>query len=214
MALPSGSTAIPGWTVVGDQITWLLSGSQSFGSTPFGSLFLDLTGTHDNSSYGGVAQTITTTPALTYTVSVSVGVNQNDPFGIGSKSILVTAGTSSKSFTFTPSGTGMQWSNFYFSFIATSSSTPLSIVGTSSGSGNQSLFFDNVSVLAGSPALTIAPAAPGQVTVSWLPDIPGYLLQESPNLSAVSWTNSASGVTNPITVLVAFPNRFYRLYHP
>ncbi len=135
MVLPSGSTAIAGWTVVGDQITWLLSGSQSFGSTPFGSLFLDLTGTHDNSSYGGVAQTITTTPAQPYTVSVSIGVNQNDLGGNGSKSILATAGTSSKSFTFTPSGAGMQWSNFNFSFVATSSSTSLSIVGTSSGSG-------------------------------------------------------------------------------
>jgi hypothetical protein len=214
MVLPAGSTAIAGWTVIGDQITWLLSGSQSFGSTPFGSLFVDLTGTHDNNSYGGIAQTISTTPGQTYTVSVSIGVNQNDAGGIGSKSVSVTAGSSGTAFTFTPTGTGMQWGSFNFSFVATTSSTSISILGTSSGTGNQSLFFDHVSVLAGFPTLTIAPATPGHVTISWLPDIPGYLLQESPRLSPVLWTNSPSGVTNPITIPTTSPDRFYRLLHP
>jgi hypothetical protein len=214
MVLPSGSSSIPGWTVIGDQITWLLSGSQSFGSTPFGSFFLDLTGTHDNTSYGGVSQMIATTPDQTYTVSVSIGVNQNDLGGNGSKSVSVTAGSSNKSFTFPSSGTGMQWNSFDFSFVAASSSTLLTIVGTSSGSGNQSLFFDNVSVLAGFPMLTIVPASPGQVTISWSPDIPGYSLQQNATLSPTSWTNSSSGVTNPITIPVASSSQFYRLHHP
>jgi hypothetical protein len=108
----------------------------------------------------------------------------------------------------------MQWTNFTFSFVATSASTPVSIAGTSSGTGNQSLFLDDVSVVAGSPMLTIAPATPGQVTISWIPHTVGYLLQESLRLSPASWTNSPSGATNPITVSTTLPTKFYRLFHP
>ena len=213
MVLASGATTIPGWTVTNDQITWLLDGGQTYGSTPFGSFFLDLTGTHDNGSYGGVAQTITTTPSKAYTVSVSIGVNQNDSGGNGSKSVSVTAGSSSKTMTFTPSGTGMQWTNLTFNFVAASSSTLVSILGTSSGTGSQSLFFDNVSVVPGSPTLTIVPAAPVLAVISWNPVTTGYVLQESRLLSPLSWTNSPSGETNPVTVSTTLSTKFYRLYH-
>jgi hypothetical protein len=214
MALTTGSTVIPGWTITNDQITWLLSGSQPYGSTPFGTFFLDLTGTHDNGSYAGVAQTITTIPSQNYTLSVSIGVNQNDAGGSGSKSVLAAAGSTNKSLAFTPSGTGMQWTNLSFNFVATSASTLISIAGTSSGAGVQSLFFDNVSVIINAPALTIVPAVAKQETISWTPATPGYVLQESTNLASGSWTDSPSGATNPITISASSPARFYRLFHP
>lgn len=64
------------------------------------------------------------------------------------------------------------------------------------------------------PLLTIAPAAPGQATISWTPATPGYVLQESFSVSPAAWTNSPSGATNPIFVPATLPTKFYRLFKP
>jgi hypothetical protein len=66
----------------------------------------------------------------------------------------------------------------------------------------------------GAPTLTIAPATPGNATISWKPNTPGFVLQESWSLSPANWTNSASGATNPITVPATAPTKFYRLFKP
>ena len=66
----------------------------------------------------------------------------------------------------------------------------------------------------GAPPLAIAPAAPGQATISWTPATPGFVLQETWGLSPANWTNSPSGATNPITVPATLPTRFYRLFKP
>jgi hypothetical protein len=66
----------------------------------------------------------------------------------------------------------------------------------------------------GAPLLSIIPAGPGQATISWEPDTPGYVLQETLGLSPTNWMNSASGSTNPITVPVPGDMKFYRLYKP
>jgi hypothetical protein len=63
----------------------------------------------------------------------------------------------------------------------------------------------------GAPMLTIVPAAPGYATISWSPNTPGFVLQETVSLSPANWTNSVSGATNPITVSATLPARFYRL---
>jgi hypothetical protein len=63
------------------------------------------------------------------------------------------------------------------------------------------------------PVLTITPAALGFATISWTPASPGFILQESVNLSA-DWTNSPSGTTNPVTVTASLPRKFYRLKKP
>lgn len=52
------------------------------------------------------------------------------------------------------------------------------------------------------PVLTIAASSPGQVALSWTPPPPGFVLQESLNLSPTGWSNAPSGETNPITVRV------------
>jgi hypothetical protein len=64
------------------------------------------------------------------------------------------------------------------------------------------------------PTLTIAPAAPGQATLSWTPATPGFVLQETLSLSPTNWVNSASGATNPIVVPATLPMKFYRLFKP
>ena len=66
----------------------------------------------------------------------------------------------------------------------------------------------------GAPTLTIVPATPGNATISWTPNTSGFVLQQTAVLSPSNWTNSPSGVTNPITVPASTPTRFYRLFKP
>ena len=66
----------------------------------------------------------------------------------------------------------------------------------------------------GAPLLTIAPAAPGQATISWTPATPGFVLQETLSLVPSDWVNSGSGATNPIVIPAALPSKFYRLRQP
>ena len=68
--------------------------------------------------------------------------------------------------------------------------------------------------VAGAPTLSIAPVALGQATISWTPNTPGFVLQESLSLSPVNWTNSPSGATNPVAIPAAMPTKFYRLFKP
>ncbi len=60
------------------------------------------------------------------------------------------------------------------------------------------------------PTLTIVPATPGNATLSWTPNTPGFVLQESSSVTG-TWTNSPSGATNPVTVPATVPTKFYRL---
>jgi hypothetical protein len=66
----------------------------------------------------------------------------------------------------------------------------------------------------GAPTLTIVPATPGSATISWTPNTPGFVLQETLSLSPTNWVNSASGATNPIVVPATLPTKFYRLFKP
>lgn len=66
----------------------------------------------------------------------------------------------------------------------------------------------------GAPLLLITVATPGNVTISWSPDAPGFVLQETWSLSPANWTNSSSGATNPVTVSASAPAKFYRLNKP
>jgi hypothetical protein len=67
----------------------------------------------------------------------------------------------------------------------------------------------------GAPTLTIAPATPGNATISWTPDTgTNWVLQQSVELSSAVWTNSPSGFTNPIVVPATLPMKYYRLIKP
>ena len=67
---------------------------------------------------------------------------------------------------------------------------------------------------AGAPYLSIVPAGVGQASISWNPDDPGWVLQEAQSLSPASWTNSPSGITNPVVVPAVSPTKFFRLFKP
>jgi len=66
----------------------------------------------------------------------------------------------------------------------------------------------------GAPTLTIVRAGPGQATISWTHNTPGFLLQESALLSPANWTNSPSGAVNPVIVSTTPLAKFYRLLKP
>jgi hypothetical protein len=61
------------------------------------------------------------------------------------------------------------------------------------------------------PTLTVVPAAPGFALISWTPDTPGFVLQESLTLDPPAWTYSPSGSNNPVTVPATLTTKVYRL---
>lgn len=64
------------------------------------------------------------------------------------------------------------------------------------------------------PRLAVRELGAGQIEISWSPNTPGFVLQETPTLSPANWTNFPSGTTNPITVPAMLPTTFYRLFKP
>jgi hypothetical protein len=64
------------------------------------------------------------------------------------------------------------------------------------------------------PSLQATRAGAGQATISWTPNTPGFVLQESSSLLPSRWTNSTSGSTNPVTVPATVPAKFFRLTKP
>lgn len=64
------------------------------------------------------------------------------------------------------------------------------------------------------PTLMIAPAGAGQAQISWTPNTPGFVLQETLSLSPPNWVNSPSGATNPVFVPTTITKKFYRLSQP
>ena len=64
------------------------------------------------------------------------------------------------------------------------------------------------------PLLSIVQSGVSQVTLSWTPPTPGFALQESSDIAAMSWSNSPSGETNPITFPAAGQTKFFRLLKP
>jgi len=221
MSLPPGSTVIPGWTTTTAEILWGLN-ANSFGpQSPYGSIFLDLTGYHDSPPYGGVTQTIATSPDQSYLLTFSLGAHQDIPPYRGPMTVAVTAGSSSNSFTFTPAGAGNQWGAFSMEFIAESTATPLTFTGTASAGGAH-LGLDNVSVIVSPEPLRLTavsfaenelrfeiPPNPIQnfvvegradlTTGAWLP-VPNFVIQDNGGIREVIIE------TDPDT-----PRQFYRV---
>ena len=67
---------------------------------------------------------------------------------------------------------------------------------------------------ADAPTLIIARAGPGLATISWTPNTPGFVLQETLSVSPTNWVTSPSAATNPITVPSSLRTKFYRLFKP
>ena len=145
--LLSGSTAIPGWTTInGVPTAWLQNGNPYGISASNGTFFLDLTGYTDFGTYGGVMQTFATTAGTSYVVTFDLGYGGDS--GAFGGPVKVTASAAGTSATFTSaSGTPNPavWDTETFTFMATSATTTLDLVGLSTA-GGEYIGLDNVSV--------------------------------------------------------------------
>jgi hypothetical protein len=152
MSLSVGATDMTGWTVANASLAWI-GPSNPFGLTASdGGYFLDLSGYHDNAPYAGVEQTLPIPTIIGDQYQLSLDLGTSTTYDSAPVSILVNAGSASTTFTSTPSVPN-GWETFTFDFIATSSSTSISLAGQSSTSVKY-IGLDNVNV----EAVPIEPA--------------------------------------------------------
>jgi hypothetical protein len=139
MSLNTGSTTITGWTVVTDTTAWIGASNPFSLAASDGQFFLDLTNYQLGAPFAGVTQTIATTPGATYSLSFDLGGSNRwgRPDG-------VTASAAGTSMTFTTPTTGTlnDWYHETMSFVATGSSTIITLQGAS---GFNYIGLDNVS---------------------------------------------------------------------
>lgn len=182
-------------------------------------MFVDLTGFHDRIPYGGIQQTVATSPGQNYTLSFSLGVDQSNGAYSGPVSVVATISSGA---VVTTTASGGDWQSFGFTFEANSAATPLTFIGAST-MGGQFIGLDNVSVTPGTPGflITSVQSALGTNLVVGFNSQLGktYALQSTFDLSSGAWT-TLPGTTNAgtgATVLVALTNairgraQFYRI---
>lgn len=220
---------LPGWGLLGDDVLWC-SNTNTLGlRSPYGEWFLDLTGTRDTPPYGGVTQTIATTPQKSYDLRLALGTHQDLPAFRGPVTVEVSAGSVTNTFTLAPDAAslGNVWQTFSMPFTASTPSTIISIRGIDSAGGAY-IGLDQVAVV---PAGDIAPpplsiATPsGQVNPGELelrfPSLPGrlYRVQRVDDLTQAGWEDLSGtervGDGGPVSIRVLIPPgagaQFYRL---
>ncbi len=147
MDLPSGSSAIPGWTTTnGVNTAWIQNGNPYNIPASNGQFFLDLTSYFNSGTYGGVTQSFATTAGQSYTATFDLGFG-GDSFAFGGPvSVTASAGNFTGNFT-SASGTPNPavWNARSFTFLAQGASTTLRIVGLSTAGGSY-IGLDNVDV--------------------------------------------------------------------
>lgn len=140
MSLPVGSTQISGWSVVNGELGWLNTPNLWGAIAADGSFFLNLAGYDHSPPYGGISQTIPTTPGQGYRLSFDMGAGGLPNWG--PSALLVNVGNTSFSLT-SDWSPGYQWHLFNLDFIPDSASTPISFIGDS---GAHFMGLDNVAV--------------------------------------------------------------------
>lgn len=139
MTLTTGSTTMPGWTVIGDAVAWIGVGDPWNLDASDGDYFLDLTDFPRGAPFGGVSQDISTVVGETYELAFDLG--SSTPYGIPS-AITASAGATSSTFTNTLVGIN-QWESVSLLFTATSTTTTISLLGQA---GQYYIGLDNVDV--------------------------------------------------------------------
>ena len=68
----------------------------------------------------------------------------------------------------------------------------------------------------GAPTLFINNLPNGSVKLQWLPNTPGFVVQEAGSLNAtpVGWSNAPTAYTNGATIPASMQTRFFRLIKP
>ena len=158
--LPSGSSAIPGWTTTNGVATaWIENGNPYGISASDGQFFLDLTGYSNFGTYGGVSQSFSTTPGNSYVVTFDLGYGGASFAFRGPVSVRVAAGGSSTDFASAAgSPNPAVWDHETFHFTAMSSTTQLSLIGVST-TGGEYIGLDNVDVEPGAPGTVPEPGS-------------------------------------------------------
>lgn len=150
-----GSTAMTGWTVVNDQLAWILSPNPWGLAAQQGNRFLDFTAYPTGAPFGGVTQTLATTVGDQYLLSYYIG-SYTQRWGGPPVSIQASAAGTSQTCTISTTSTASTWTLCSMLFTATSASTPLTLLGTA---GFQYIGLDNVSVDDLGPGTVILPPA-------------------------------------------------------
>jgi Protein of unknown function (DUF642)/PEP-CTERM motif len=170
----SGATAIPDWSNVAAAANefWVTSpNGYGLEAAPgnASSFFVDLTGQANDKPYGGLEQTITTTPGTAYTLTFALGSSADyNNSGAGAAALYASAtGTvllASSLFTLAPTSTNT-WATETLSFTANSASTTIEFLGDS-GYTSEYTGLDNVSVTAQSS--TPPPSVPEPASLTLL----------------------------------------------
>jgi hypothetical protein len=134
-SLGVGSSVITGWTTVSGEICALQITNPFNLISQDGGIFLDLTGYHDSSPYGGVEQTIATTAGQSYSLSFLIGVNNSSSGYRQPVSVTADVNGSDSTFTNSMTGTGNQWYLATENFTANSASTTITLTGLSTAGG-------------------------------------------------------------------------------
>ena len=138
----AGATTMTGWTTVGNFVSRIGATNPFLLSAQDGSFFLDLTGYHTGTPFGGVTQTVATTPGQQYELSFYLG-SYTARWGGPPVSILASAGGTSQTFTDSASTRSSTWTRETLAFTATGSSTLITLTGAA---GVQYIGLDNVSL--------------------------------------------------------------------
>lgn len=155
MVLSPGSTAMPGWTVISNDLAWI-GPTNPFGlSASQGSYFLDLTSYSDSGPYGGVKQSISTVASAGYKLTFDLGGATQ--WG-ADDSLTACAGATCSLFSISATGTD-DWASESLDFTGTGSPMEISLTGSS---GTYYIGLDNVSVDLTSKAAPV----PEPITVS------------------------------------------------
>jgi Protein of unknown function (DUF642) len=138
----AGSTVMSGWTTTGNFVSWI-GPTNPFGlSAQDGSYFLDLTGYHAGAPFGGVTQTIATTPGKQYELSFYLG-SYTAVWGGPPVSITAAAGGTTGLFTNGSATSSSTWTLENLMFTAAGTSTTISLLGEA---GFNYIGLDNVAV--------------------------------------------------------------------
>lgn len=145
--IPKGSTAIPGWTVLAENIDWVGAPPPRCGwQASDGTNSIDLVG---DKGIGGIEQTFATTPGTTYAVAFDLAGNFDAPPAI--KPVVVTVDGVTMTYTFDTKGRSffdMGWTTKRFSFVASGTSATIRFTSDVRGSSslNAGAAIDNVRV--------------------------------------------------------------------
>jgi hypothetical protein len=127
MSLPIGSTAISGWTTVGDTLAWIGTGNPWGLTANDGARFLDLTDLAAGAPFGGVTQAVATTPGASYLLSFDLG---SSTFWGRPDAVIASAAGTSATFTSPLTGGNNDWQRVSMAFTATSATTTVQLLGS------------------------------------------------------------------------------------